>query len=277
MADVDQNNLTLLTVDLLSAYLASNNVEHGDIAPLIQSTHAALKGIDAPEPPAAEEPEHKPAVSVRKSTGSRNHIISLIDGKPYQTLKRHLAKHGLTPASYRERYGLPKTYPMVAPAYSEQRRAIAGRLGLGRRVKGAQAPEAASAPSSAALAAPAKISPSNKVAVAAPAKAAAPTAAPKRTRAPKTSIVEPARAADAGVSEIVKATKPVSSRSGKTTAPRVKPGNPATTNGGNPTPSVQTNGKTKAAQAPKSAPRGPKKAAAPARPAGTRAGKAKSE
>jgi predicted transcriptional regulator len=139
MAELDQSNLTSLTVDLLSAYVANNSVEHGALSELIKSTHAALKVIDAPEDPAPEEPEYKPAVSVRKSLGSNTHIISLIDGKPYQTLKRHLSKHGLTAEQYRERYGLPKTYPMVAKAYSESRRVIAEKLGLGRRVKGGQA------------------------------------------------------------------------------------------------------------------------------------------
>jgi predicted transcriptional regulator len=138
MADADQPNLTSLTIDLLSAYVANNNVEHAALSDLIKSTHAALKAVDQPEPPAPEEPEHKPAVSVRKSLSSDSHIISLIDGKAYQTLKRHLSKHGLTADEYRERYGLPKTYPMVAKAYSESRRAIAEKLGLGRRVKGAE-------------------------------------------------------------------------------------------------------------------------------------------
>ena len=141
MADVDRSNLTTLTVDLLSAYVANNSIEHGDLAGLIRSTHAALSAIEAPEPPASAEPEHKPAVGIRKSLSSRTHILSMIDGKPYQTLKRHLAKHGLTPADYRERYALPRDYPMVAPAYSESRRAIAERLGLGRKVGKAQPSE----------------------------------------------------------------------------------------------------------------------------------------
>ena len=139
MADADQSNLTTLTVDLLGAYLANNTVQHGDLPELIKSTHAALKVIDSPVAPAPVEPEYKPAVGVRKSLGSRTHIISMIDGKPYQTLKRHLSKHNLTPQEYRQRYSLPSDYPMVAPAYSENRRAIAERLGLGRKVTGAQA------------------------------------------------------------------------------------------------------------------------------------------
>jgi len=135
MADGETNNLTQLTVDLLGAYVANNQVEHSDLAQLIQSTHAALKGIEAPEVATPQEPDHKPAVSLRKSLGSKSHIISMIDGKPYQTLKRHLGKHGLTPQQYRERFNLPKSYPMVAPDYSQARRAIAEKLGLGRKLK----------------------------------------------------------------------------------------------------------------------------------------------
>lgn len=179
MADADQSNLTTLTVDLLGAYLANNTVQHGDLPELIKSTHAALKVIDSPEPPAPVEPEYKPAVGVRKSLGSRTHIISMIDGKPYQTLKRHLSKHNLTPQEYRQRYSLPSDYPMVAPAYSESRRAIAERLGLGRKVTGAQATKPGSEEQPAAVeAAPA------------PAKAKKPAAA-KASKAPAT----PAKAA----------------------------------------------------------------------------------
>nr|WP_306426580.1 MucR family transcriptional regulator [Methylobacterium soli] len=58
-------------------------------------------------------------------------LISFIDGR-YKTLKRHLAVHGLSPFSYRERYGLPADYPMVAPAYGEARSQIAKSIGLGR-------------------------------------------------------------------------------------------------------------------------------------------------
>jgi predicted transcriptional regulator len=60
-------------------------------------------------------------------------IISIIDGKPYKSLKRHLSTHGLTPEQYRERYGLKSDYPMVAESYAEKRRPIAKQLGLGRK------------------------------------------------------------------------------------------------------------------------------------------------
>jgi predicted transcriptional regulator len=148
------NDLTALTVDLLSAFVANNNVRTDDLPALIASTHAALAGLSASD--AAPEAETAvagpaPAVSARKSLGSREHIISMIDGKPYKTLKRHLSGHGMSPEQYRERYGLPATYPMVAPAYSEARRETAKRLGLGRKpAAAAPAPEPVEAPQAAA-------------------------------------------------------------------------------------------------------------------------------
>ena len=77
--------------------------------------------------------DYTPAVSARKSLASRDHIISMVDGKPYKTLRRHLATHGMTPEEYRERYNLKPDYPMVAEAYSESRRAMAKKIGLGRK------------------------------------------------------------------------------------------------------------------------------------------------
>jgi predicted transcriptional regulator len=74
-----------------------------------------------------------PAVSVRKSLANPDHIISMIDGKPYKALRRHLAANGLTPDQYRERYGLKPDYPMTAPSYSEARRSMAKKIGLGRK------------------------------------------------------------------------------------------------------------------------------------------------
>jgi predicted transcriptional regulator len=138
MSDQAQPSLTELTVDLLAAFVSNNTVGAKDLPELIASTHAALAGLegegaDAGEPEAAAEPEYTPAVSVRKSLGKRDQILSMIDGKPYKTLKRHLSRHGLTPVEYRARYKLPADYPMVAPAYSEQRREVAKRLGLGRK------------------------------------------------------------------------------------------------------------------------------------------------
>jgi predicted transcriptional regulator len=133
--EAKQAGVAALTVELLSAYLANNSVPSEELASLIRSTRSAL--TDELAPPAVEDPTptFAPAVSARKSIASPDHILSLIDGKPYQTLKRHLARHGLTPDSYRERFRLPSSYPMVAPSFAAKRRAIAEKIGLGRRKK----------------------------------------------------------------------------------------------------------------------------------------------
>lgn len=135
MADTENSTVTSLTVELLSAYLIKNTVAPEDLAELIRSTRSVLNETGAPVETAPEPEVHTPAVSVRKSLANREHILSLIDGKPYKTLKRHLKSHGLTPEAYRERYALPATYPMVAPAFGDKRRAIAQAIGLGSRTK----------------------------------------------------------------------------------------------------------------------------------------------
>lgn len=134
MADPEQPDYTILTVQLLTAYVSNNSVPIDQLPGLIENTRAVLaKGDDVPATPEAPAEDFTPAVSVRKSLASREHIVSMIDGKPYRTLKRHLSTHGLSPADYRDRYGLAADYPMVAPAYSEARRETAKRLGLGRK------------------------------------------------------------------------------------------------------------------------------------------------
>jgi predicted transcriptional regulator len=148
----EENNLVEMTIEIVASYVAHNNIRPEDVPDFITKTHAAITGIaKEPEPPAEPaapaEAEYAPAVTVRKSLASPDHILSMIDGKPYKTLKRHLGTHGLTPAEYRARYGLKADYPIVAPGYSEQRRDVAKRLGLGRkRQEPAPAPEAQPSP-----------------------------------------------------------------------------------------------------------------------------------
>jgi len=133
MADAEQPDFTTLTVQLLTAYVSNNTVPIDQLPALIESTRAVLAKRDEPQSAETTPEEFVPAISVRKSLASPEYIISMIDGKPYRTLKRHLSTHGLTPADYRNRYKLPADYPMVAPAYSEARRDTAKRLGLGRK------------------------------------------------------------------------------------------------------------------------------------------------
>ena len=134
------NDLVSLTADVVSAYLSNNSVPVSELGGLVASVHAALGKLGQPQEPAA--PTYEPAVSVRKSV-TPDAIISLIDGKPYRTLKRHLTGQGLTPAEYRQRYGLPADYPMVAASYAAKRSELAKAIGLGanRRKVAAKAAE----------------------------------------------------------------------------------------------------------------------------------------
>jgi predicted transcriptional regulator len=188
MADDNQTDLTALTVQLVSAFVSNNTVASDSLADLIKTTRAALTVVPTPavEEPAA--PIFAPAVSVRKSLSSPEHIISLIDGKPYKTLKRHLAANNLTPEQYRERYKLPKTYPLVAPSYSDSRRAVAEKIGLGKKpVVAAKPVEAAPALAVASAAVAAATTKAPKKAAPAPAKKSA-----KANVSPATSAAHPA-------------------------------------------------------------------------------------
>jgi predicted transcriptional regulator len=127
----DNAELITLTADIVSAHVSNNNVPTGDVGALIQSVYGALTGLGAtPAEPVAEKP--KGAVSARASI-KPDFLVSMIDGKPYKMLRRHISQHGYTPESYRETFGLPRDYPMVASNYAEQRRALAHKIGLGRK------------------------------------------------------------------------------------------------------------------------------------------------
>ncbi|MBB5685009.1 MucR family transcriptional regulator [Sphingobium boeckii] len=127
----DSNLLTNLTADIVVSMVANNSVSVSDLPGLIGNVHSALAGLG--QVAAAAKPEYTAATTIRKSLSDPTKIISMIDGKPYAMLKRHLGLNGLTPAEYRIRYTLPADYPMVAPAYSEQRKQLAIKIGLGRK------------------------------------------------------------------------------------------------------------------------------------------------
>lgn len=134
----DETNAVELATELTIAWLGNPNTRTSaeEVPAFIKSMHDAVLALSTSEPAADEQTEtteYAPAVTVRKSLASNDHIISMIDGKPYRALRRHLTTHGLTPETYRERYGLKADYPMVAPAYSEARRAMAKKIGLGRK------------------------------------------------------------------------------------------------------------------------------------------------
>jgi predicted transcriptional regulator len=133
MADIDIGDDTLLTLtaDIVAAHVSNNSVAVNDLPNLIQNVHQALAGISATS--AAPEARQDPAVSIRASI-KPDYIVCLEDGKKLKMLKRHLMTHyGMTPDDYRRKWGLAADYPMVAPNYAEQRRALAKSIGLGTK------------------------------------------------------------------------------------------------------------------------------------------------
>ncbi|MFN7054259.1 MucR family transcriptional regulator [Hyphomonas sp.] len=117
--------------EIVAAYVSRNQVGADALPALIRQVHASLTGLsaEAPEPPA---PPQKPAVPVRKSVQT-DYLICLEDGMKFKSLKRHLrSKYDMTPEQYREKWGLPADYPMVAPGYSEKRSKLAKKMRLGK-------------------------------------------------------------------------------------------------------------------------------------------------
>jgi predicted transcriptional regulator len=135
----DKIDLTALTADIVAAFVSKNAVPIVDLPRLISETHQTLKGLAAPSLPAVETV--KPAVPIRRSI-TPDYLVSLEDGKQYRTLKRHLSRLGLSPDEYRAKWGLPRDYPMVAPAYSARRSELAKTIGLGRKPATAPIPAA---------------------------------------------------------------------------------------------------------------------------------------
>jgi predicted transcriptional regulator len=122
--------LITLTADIVAAHVSNNSVAVSDVSTLISNVHAALSGVSGPA--VVTETALEPAVPIRNSV-KRDFIVCLDDGKKLKMLKRHLMTHyGMTPEDYRAKWGLPADYPMVAPAYAEQRRELAKAIGLGR-------------------------------------------------------------------------------------------------------------------------------------------------
>ncbi len=127
-----------LTTRIVCAYVSNNVLPAGEVPGFIASVHAAV--VDMGRPPAAPivEPVAVPAVPVGKSVFP-DRLVSLIDGKSYKTLKRHLGRHGLDPNGYRARYGLKPDYPVVCSDYSAVRTKLAKDIGLGKKRAAASA------------------------------------------------------------------------------------------------------------------------------------------
>ena len=134
-----EGDLIELSADIVCAYVSNNALSTTDLPKLIGEVHQALKTLKAPGIVPEPVEELKPAVPVRKSVAP-DYIVCLEDGKKFKSLKRHLRTHyNLSPEEYREKWGLPADYPMVAPNYSATRSQLAKDNGLGRKPAPARA------------------------------------------------------------------------------------------------------------------------------------------
>jgi len=133
MEDLDKQQLLVCTTDIVSAYVAQNELESGELPGLIETVHKTLATLELSDEIVAGGIQ--PAVPVNRSV-TDDYIICLEDGKKLKMLKRHLkTAYGMTPEDYRARWGLPADYPMVAPNYAKKRSRLAKDIGLGTKHK----------------------------------------------------------------------------------------------------------------------------------------------
>ena len=129
---LDQTELVHLAADVVAAYVSNNTVVASELPGLINDVYNALNQAVS-KASGKEREELKPAVPISKSI-QPDYIICLEDGLEFKSLKRHLKTHyDMTPEEYREKWGLPHDYPMVAPSYSEKRRTLAKKMKLGHK------------------------------------------------------------------------------------------------------------------------------------------------
>jgi predicted transcriptional regulator len=131
MPETTSHDLLDLTADIVSAYVGNNPLPQSTLPDLIGQVHQSLKTLKngGNTEPAVEL---IPAVSIKKSV-TPDYIISLEDGRKFKSMKRYLGLKGMTPAEYRQKWGLPRDYPMVAPNYAAARSELAKTMGLGRK------------------------------------------------------------------------------------------------------------------------------------------------
>ena len=134
---------TLISAEVISAYVTNNSVPASELPELIRAVVAAFDNLGQTQLAQEPTPTLEPAVPVKKSV-HRDYLVSLEDGQRYQTLRRHLGALGMTPDEYRAKWGLPAEYPMTSAAYSAKRSQMSKDLGLGRR-RAAEPTEASAA------------------------------------------------------------------------------------------------------------------------------------
>ncbi|WP_426039363.1 MucR family transcriptional regulator [Brevundimonas sp. DC300-4] len=132
MADTDQSALLAMTTGIIANFVANNRVSPDELPGLVAMVHGSLSRLGGdPEPEEAEAPARLTPAAIRKLI-QPDGIVSLIDGRKFKSMKRHLSLQGYTPKSYRAHFSLPKDFPMVSPEYAAQRSALAKSMGLGQ-------------------------------------------------------------------------------------------------------------------------------------------------
>ena len=131
MPEIAGDNVISLTAEIVSAYVSKNPLPQATLPELIGQVHQSLKILATGEKIEPVVPL-VPAVPIKKSV-TPDYIISLEDGRKFKSMKRYLGLRGMTPAEYRQRWGLASDYPIVAPNYAAQRSELAKKLGLGRK------------------------------------------------------------------------------------------------------------------------------------------------
>ena len=136
-SDTEASQSIELTAEIVAAFVANNSLPIAELPGLIYATHAALERLASElADTTLQEEKKEPAVSIRKSL-TPDFLVCLDDGKKFKSLRRHLASLGMTPDQYRDKWGLPSDYPMVAPNYSAARSELAKQSGLGQIRKNA--------------------------------------------------------------------------------------------------------------------------------------------
>src|SRR5881392_1570293 len=133
MAD-NTSNFIELTASIVSAYVSNNPVPSTDLPALIGQVHSALTRVSSGHSEIHAD-ALRPAVVVKKSI-TPEYLVCLEDGKRFKSLKRHLrTQYNMTPEQYRDKWGLPPDYPMVAPNYAVARSQLAKKMGLGQQAR----------------------------------------------------------------------------------------------------------------------------------------------
>lgn len=130
MSEEDKSGLLDMTVGIVANFVSNNRVSPDELPGLIATIHSSLANVGQAMEPKVETPERLTPSAIKKLV-TPNGIRSLIDGRVFKSMKRHLTQKGWTPESYREHFGLPNDFPMVHPEYSQTRSALAKSIGLG--------------------------------------------------------------------------------------------------------------------------------------------------